>query len=194
MNKNLIQPDVRVYRADALKNRALILETAQRLFAAQGVEAVSMTTIAEAAGIGKGTLYRHCEDKGQLCHALLDEDQRDLQEQTLRRLAAPDGPMEKLCWFLEAVMQFVLRNEALFRAISGHLHEMPLSHPAQFWWRQTIFGLLKPLRPAQDMNYAADVLYLLVDVRTIQYLLHERGYSPDQIAQALHATAHALIP
>ena len=44
-----------------------------------------------------------------------------------------------------------------------------------------------------DYDEEADVLYLMVDVRNIQYLLHERGYSPDQIIQALHATAHALI-
>jgi AcrR family transcriptional regulator len=193
VNENLIQPDARPSRADAVKNRALILETAQRLFAAQGVEEVSMSTIAEAAGIGKGTLYRHFESKGELCHALLDQDQRDLQERTLRRLADPDGPAEKLCWFLESVVQFDLRNEALLQAASGHFSETPLSHPAQAWWRQTIYGLLKPIQPAQDMNYVADVLYLIVDIRNIQYLLHERSYTPDQIIQGLHTTFHALI-
>ncbi len=192
VKENLIRPDVHPSRADAVKNRALILETAQRLFAAHGVEAVSMTTIAEAAGIGKGTLYRHFESKGDLCHALLDQDQRDLQERTLRRLSAPGSPIEKLCWFLEAVVQFGLRNEALLGAASGHLPETPLSHPAQFWWRQTIYGLLKPTQPARDMNYAADVLYLMVDIRNTRYLLHERHYAPDQIIESLHTTLHAL--
>ncbi|HRF98801.1 MAG TPA: helix-turn-helix domain-containing protein, partial [Aggregatilineales bacterium] len=44
-------------RADALRNHALLLETARQLFVEQGVESVTMSQIAQAAGVGKGTLY-----------------------------------------------------------------------------------------------------------------------------------------
>src|SRR5262245_32542619 len=101
MNDNLLINEPQPSRADALKNRALLLETAHRLFAEQGVENVSMTAIADAAGVGKGTLYRHFENKADLCHALLDQETRDLQERSLRRLQNMGDPLDDLAWFLE---------------------------------------------------------------------------------------------
>ena len=111
MDESTLLIESRPPRADAVKNHTLILDTAKRLFAEQGVGAVSMTAIAEAAGIGKGTLYRHFENKGEVCLALLDHDQRALQETTFRRLAAPGDPAGKLRWFLHAVVDFVALND-----------------------------------------------------------------------------------
>lgn len=45
-------------RADAVKNRAHILEIAESVFSKEGVTG-SMDTIAKRAGVGVGTLYRH---------------------------------------------------------------------------------------------------------------------------------------
>jgi AcrR family transcriptional regulator len=64
-------------RADARRNRGLIVAAALELFTERGPEA-SMEEIARAAGLGVGTLYRHFPDR----RALLDEITID----TLRRL------------------------------------------------------------------------------------------------------------
>ncbi|MDX6646530.1 MAG: hypothetical protein QOK40_2257, partial [Miltoncostaeaceae bacterium] len=78
-------------RADAARNRARALEAAARLFDEQGVENVSMDAIAEAACMGKGTLYRRFGDRAGLALALLDERERRLQESILRG-PPPLGP------------------------------------------------------------------------------------------------------
>jgi AcrR family transcriptional regulator len=70
---------VRSLRADARRNRALIVTTAAGMFAARGPE-VSMEEIAQAAGLGVGTLYRHFPDR----QALLE----DIAADSLRRLLA----------------------------------------------------------------------------------------------------------
>jgi AcrR family transcriptional regulator len=57
-------------RADAVRNRARILEAAEVVFAAEGIEA-PVDTIAEKAGVGVGTLYRHFPTKEKLCEAIL---------------------------------------------------------------------------------------------------------------------------
>lgn len=45
-------------RADARRNRELLLETARRLFAESGAD-VPLAAVAKAAGVGVGTAYRH---------------------------------------------------------------------------------------------------------------------------------------
>ena len=60
----------RPLRADAARNRARILEAAEVVFAAQGIEA-PVDDIAEKAGVGVGTLYRHFPTKEKLCEAIL---------------------------------------------------------------------------------------------------------------------------
>ncbi len=78
-------------RADALRNRRKVLDAAQSLFACRGVSNVSMDQIAEAAGVGKGTVYRGFGDRAGLAYALLDRSGVEFQEGFLRG-PAPLGP------------------------------------------------------------------------------------------------------
>jgi AcrR family transcriptional regulator len=182
-------------RADAVKNRAALVETARRLFAEQGVEAVSMTAIADAAGVGKGTLYRHFDSKAELCLALLDAEQHTLQDETLRRLSAQDSPLEKLKWFLESVVRFIARNDALLRVEHGPSGPPALAHPAHLWWRQTIAGLLRQclICPDSDVESRADVLYAMLDIHTQRYLRHVRGYGLPRVIALMHDLLDRLL-
>lgn len=180
-------------RSDAVKNRALLLETARRLFADQGVDAVTMSAIAEAAGVGKGTLYRHFENKTALCQALLDDEQRQLQARTFWRLGQGGDPLDTLCWFLEEVVTFVGRNEELLYVDMGYGRLPVLAHPAHLWWRQTILGLLTRAKLSSDVNYLADVLYVMLDARTIAFQRHNLGYSLERITEGLHHVVSRLL-
>jgi AcrR family transcriptional regulator len=194
MDENLILQDVRPTRSDALKNRELLLETAQRLFAKHGVDAVSMSAVAQAAGVGKGTLYRHFPNKTELLEVLIDSDQRDLQDRTLRRLREiHDDPLGNLRWFLGEVLAFVQRNrELFFSAIIGGAGTM-LGHPAHMWWRQTIRGLLLQINPRIDVEYAADVLYVMLDARTIYFQQNAFGYNSQRLLTGLYNLLDHLI-
>ncbi len=191
MDDILITSDHRPSRADAVKNRELLLETAQRLFSQNGVDSVTMSDVAQAAGVGKGTLYRHFASKVDLCHVLVDQDQRDLQNRTLARLRMNGSPLEDLDWFLREVIAFAVRNQALVFAEAAM--GAGIDHPAHTWWRQTIRGLLLRLNPAIDVEYAADVLFVMLDPRTIHYQLTARRYSAERIANALNAVLRQLI-
>src|ERR1700681_911104 len=67
-------------RSDAARHRQQVLEAAARLFAERGVQAVTMEEIAQAAGVGKGTLYRRYAGKGQLVLALMGACVGQLQD------------------------------------------------------------------------------------------------------------------
>ncbi|MBS2532581.1 TetR/AcrR family transcriptional regulator [Catenulispora sp. NF23] len=73
-------------RADAARNRALVLQAAWRLYTHGGVEALTTDAVAQEAGVGKGTVYRRFRDKSGLVAALLDDKEKELQ------LAMISGP------------------------------------------------------------------------------------------------------
>ncbi|MBL8145566.1 MAG: TetR/AcrR family transcriptional regulator [Anaerolineae bacterium] len=180
-------------RSDSVRNRELLLETAQRLFAEQGVECVTMSAVAEAAGVGKGTLYRHFPNKTQLLQELIDTDQRDLQERTFHHIGAHAAqPAACLDWFLAEVVAFVGRHQLLFFGQMGDLSLSLLEHPAHVWWRLTIRGLLARQRLTLDLDYATDLLYLLLDPRTIHFQKLRHGYDDEALIRHLVTFAHHL--
>ncbi len=190
MDNNLILPDPRPIRADAVKNRALLLDTAQRLFAQNGVEAVTMSEVAEAAGVGKGTLYRHFANKVELCQVLIDEDQRDFQNRALARLRQRGDVRTDLEWYVGEVIAFIVRNQEILFTIAS---DTSLYHPAHRWWRQTIRGLLQQLHPVVDVEYAADLIFVMLNPRTIQFQMEIHGYSAVHIGANLIRVLDSLL-
>jgi AcrR family transcriptional regulator len=64
-------------RSDAVKNRERILEAAEEVFSAQGLSA-PIDMVAERAGVGVGTLYRHFPTKEALFEAIVLTGLQDL--------------------------------------------------------------------------------------------------------------------
>ena len=81
-------------RADARRNRERILCAAARLVDEHGIDGVSMDDVAAAAGVGKGTLYRRFGDRWTLLRALIDEPERDFQDELIRG-EPPLGPARR---------------------------------------------------------------------------------------------------
>ena len=106
-------------RADATRNRARILETAARLFSERGPDCVSMDCIAEAAGVGKGTVFRRFGSRAALAQAVLSESERDFQERMIRGeppLGPGAPPCERLIAFGEGVLDHLDSHAALIAA------------------------------------------------------------------------------
>jgi len=100
-------------RADAARNRSLLLAAAEGLFAERGIDHVSMDDIARAAGVGKGTLYRRFGDKSGLGIAILDDRERDLQDAILGGpppLGPGASPAARLHAFADAYLSYLDRN------------------------------------------------------------------------------------
>ena len=90
MTKKLLDSAPPAGRADATANRQRILAAAERLFAEQGPQ-VTMSDLAAAAGVGRGTLYRRYPDVAAVAIALLDGHEQRLQQELMSG-PAPLGP------------------------------------------------------------------------------------------------------
>ena len=101
---------IKPVRADAIRNRASILEAAELVFAARGLEA-SMDDVAEAVGLGVGTIYRRFGSKAALIDALFDqrlEQFENLIRENARRATAWEG----LCEVMRSFVSIQSRNRA----------------------------------------------------------------------------------
>jgi AcrR family transcriptional regulator len=78
-------------RADAQRNRARVLEVAQRIFAAEGI-GVPIAEIAKRAGVGIGTVYRQFPTKESLFAAIVQNKIDGLADEaaSLANDARPD--------------------------------------------------------------------------------------------------------
>jgi AcrR family transcriptional regulator len=107
----------RPLRADAERNRRLILEAAFEVFAERGLGA-TMDDVAERAGVGVGTVYRRFPNKEQLLDAVFGAKVNELVEIGERSLAIED-PWEGLVDYIQKVTEFHARNRALRELLFG---------------------------------------------------------------------------
>jgi len=107
----------RPLRADAQRNRARILEAAEVVFAAEGIE-VPVDTIAGKAGVGVGTLYRHFPTKEKLCEAIL-LDRLSALTVDARALADAPDPAAAFFGFLDHIVEEGAVKRDLLVAVMG---------------------------------------------------------------------------
>ncbi len=97
-------------RQDAARNRRLLLDAAHTVFARDGFDS-GVETIARAAGVGTGTVYRHFANKEELIVALVDDLAQEVEVSADR--AAEKGDGSGLWDFLQAAGEIQARNQGL---------------------------------------------------------------------------------
>ena len=90
-------------RADAQRNKKLIVQAAREVFATAGL-AAPIDEIAERAGVGTGTLYRHFPTKEALFEAVVIGRVEDLVGEA-RRLIAGNDPKTAFFKLLSQIVQ-----------------------------------------------------------------------------------------
>lgn len=126
-------------RKDAQKNRAKILGAARTLMENRGLDGVCMDQLAAAAGVGKGTLYRRFQDKHALFRALLDDDERTLQDAVRKRFghSREASPHLVLSTLWGALVDFVLDHRDVLAAAEVEArNRVTLLHSGPYHWRQ----------------------------------------------------------
>jgi AcrR family transcriptional regulator len=150
-------------RADAQRNRARILEVARETFTEEGLN-VPIDLIAERAGVGVGTIYRHFPTKESLASAILASRLEQLIGEAEQLEQSPD-PGEAFFGFLQLMASRSSADMALADAFSEAGYDVKSTN-ADFKTRllEAIDGMLRRGQAADavraDLN-AQDVLALM---------------------------------
>lgn len=102
-------------RADAQRNIDTLLQTALAVFSTSGVDA-PIREIAEKAGVGVGTLYRHFPQRADLIAAVFRRE-IDACADAASTLAAERGPFEALAGWMQRYAAFIAAKRGLAKAL-----------------------------------------------------------------------------
>jgi AcrR family transcriptional regulator len=125
-------------RSDARRNRELVLRTAMSLIADQGLE-VSLGQVAQRAGVGAGTVYRHFPSKEVLLEAVFAAHIQELSA-AAARWAARAAPGDALFGFLLEVIE----------RSAGHRHLCDSLAADRGWPRAVLIGAAQHYHDALD--------------------------------------------
>jgi AcrR family transcriptional regulator len=158
-------------REDELPPRERILAAASDLFYRQGIRAVGVEAIAEAAGTNKMTLYRHFDSKDELVAEYL-RSLASCAEASWGKLAQqyPSDPKKQLVGWLKSIGEHINNPKERGCALANAAVELPEKHhPARCVIEQHKQGernrLVKLCKQAgaSKPEMLADELFLLIE-------------------------------
>ena len=133
----------RARKAEPAVRKQAILDAALDVFAECGFEAARLDDVAARAGVAKGTVYLHFDDK----EALFEEVVRSAVSPILERLdalaAAPDLPTDKILESLFAVFEKEVlgtKRKLLIRLIIAEGPRFP--RIAEFYYRNVVSRIM----------------------------------------------------
>jgi len=183
-------------RADARRNRTRILAATRTLVAREGAEGLTVATVARAAGVGPATVVRRFGDKSGLLSALLDEEERDLQEDILRGRppvgpGAPPG--ERIVAFLAALAALTDEHLELLFASETAKPGARFRTGAYSAWRQHLTLLLAEAGPELDAPVVADLLLAPLAAESFDHLRRRQGLPLRDVQAAQRRLAEGLL-
>jgi AcrR family transcriptional regulator len=111
-----LEKTARKPRADAVRNRERVLEAAKVVFSAGGPDA-SLEAVAQTAGVGIGTLYRHFPTREALFEAVYRREVQQLAD-LAEQLKHKAKPVEALRQWMRSNVRFVATKKGMSAALA----------------------------------------------------------------------------
>jgi AcrR family transcriptional regulator len=186
-------------RKTTAANREHILETASRLVRERGIEHTTLSDIATASGISKGTLYYYYPTKGDLIFDIAERHMTRMTDRIFSRLqmSRPDqSPRTVFRLVLDTVMRSRSRGEIHVYLLQEAITQSP-SLRQRFIeeyrnWRMIIEeGLNRILGNDEEHAIMAQVLLATLDGLILQRLVGVDAVSTDAIARFFESAGNA---
>ncbi|HVX31118.1 MAG TPA: TetR/AcrR family transcriptional regulator [Nitrolancea sp.] len=181
----------RTPRADARRNRERILVAAAEVFAKNGVNA-STAEVAEAAGVGIGTVFRHFPTKESLLEAVLVERLSRIADDAERRAQADDAGEAFIGFITDVVAESATKIAIADALKNSGIDVMSSTSPVAYRLRSAIGALLTRAQQAgviRDDLDADDVIALLAGLAQATQLM---GQDPAARARTLSVVIAGL--
>ncbi|WP_369374219.1 TetR/AcrR family transcriptional regulator [Streptomyces sp. cg36] len=188
----------RAPRKDAVRNRAAVLAAADTLFARHGSPGdLTMGDIAEAAGVGKGTLFRAFGDRAGLLRELYAARLQPLWE-AVESGPSPLGPgtppRERVPALLDALLCFKLDNRSLALALEeGGSGSSPYRADHYERWREVLSAALAEIPGLAESDFTAHVLLAAVRADLVEHLAGSEGVPRESLRARLAGFTAQLI-
>lgn len=138
--------------------RTAILDAALRLFAEGGVNGVPMPAVAQAAGVGTGTVYRYFDSKDTLVNELYREQKAAFNRCLYAELGTALAPRELFGVVWQRMIEFGQQQPASFRFIEMQDHRPYLDQASRELERRSLAPGLAHYRALQEQGiFRADV-------------------------------------
>ncbi len=174
-------------RADAARNRAVLIEAARDMVAEVGVDKITMDALAERSGLGKGTVFRRFGTRAGIFMALLDAGERGFQARILsgpQPLGPGAEPLDRLLAFGPARLEFLQENREIARAAMGGRATVPSGPPATMTQRHVRMLLAQLHVEATDLDVLAMQLTAALEVPLLLYTAPQDHTRPDEPLEA----------
>ncbi|MDA2811428.1 helix-turn-helix domain containing protein [Nocardiopsis sp. RSe5-2] len=129
-------------RADARRNRRMVIDAARETIAERGADA-PLEEIARRAGVGIATLYRRFPDRLSLVRAVAEDNMRVFGEEAERAQAEEPDPWRALTRVCHAAVE--RRVGMLLPSMLPHLREALSEHGTLWKRRAEVVGRLEGL-------------------------------------------------
>ncbi len=164
-----------------------ILTAALGLFAEIGFDATPVPRIAQAAGVGAGTIYRYFQSKEELLNTLFRQSKRALFDTLDRGFPATGSIEEQYRHLFKALVGFEADNPRAFAFLEFHHHTPHLDEESKVL-EQSLYefldtyldaaihsGVIKPLPPHAIIALVFGSFAALVKARNARLL----DFTPD---------------
>jgi AcrR family transcriptional regulator len=169
-------------RSDAARNRDAVLCAARKLVERSGVDAVTMDAVAEAAGVGKGTVFRRFGNRAGLMAGLLDASEASWQAQVISGpppLGPGAPPLDRLLAFGRSRLISNLELSELLIAASGA--DTSRSYAAYSFTATHVRYLLGELGVRGDIALLATALLAPLEVPILRQQVHVEHMDVERI-------------
>ena len=173
MNQPVTWGPPRPERADAARNRRLLLATAREMLASQPAAQLTMDGLAERAGLGKGTVFRRFGSRAGIFQALLDDDERDFQGQVLAGpppLGPGAPPQDRLIAYGRARTDFLTGHREIARSALDGRERVPAGSQTPMSREHIRFLLGEMSLGPADLDVLATQLTAALDGPLLLYL------------------------